>query len=81
MRDDVSVMELVRYDPIKGCFVLKSTQQIKYWPGTNTPKSTNNAFTWRDQPSHVLKQLHPNVYKNNTRGTPFTIYSKAQASK
>jgi hypothetical protein len=81
MRDDVSVMELVRYDPTRGCFVLKSTHQIKYWPGTNTPKSTNNAFTWREQPSQVIKQLHPHVHKNNTHGKPFTIYSKAQAGK
>jgi hypothetical protein len=81
MQDDVSVMTWVRYDPTKGCFVLKPTQQIEYWPGTAIPKSKDNDFNWQTQPSQVLRQLYPHVYKNDTRGKPFTIYSKAQASK
>jgi len=60
---------------------LKPTQRIEYWPGTNTPKSKNNDFNWRAQPSQVLKKLYPHLYKTGVHSTPFTIYSKAQASK
>lgn len=41
--------DLVRYDPIKNCFVLKGTK-TEYWPGTNIVKSTRNVFNWRKQP-------------------------------
>ena len=81
MTNDLTLMDLIRYDPERGCFVLKPMKQIEYWPGTNTVKSKNNDFNWQTKPSQVLKQLYPHIYKNDTRGKPFTIYSKAQAAK
>lgn len=39
---------LVRYDYVKGCFVLAGEKKT-YWPGTNVVKSTGNVFDWRKQ--------------------------------
>lgn len=82
MQNDIALMDLVKYDPTKGCFVLKpQQQQIEYWPGTKIVKSKNNAFSWKNKSSDVVKQLHPNVYKSIKNHNPFTTYSKAQKSK
>jgi hypothetical protein len=81
MINSLRVMDLVRYNVDKKCFVLSQPPKVEYWPGTDVPKSKNNVFNWRGQPSQVIKQLYPHVYKNTTHGKPFTIYSKAQASK
>jgi hypothetical protein len=41
------VSDLVRFDPIRNCFVLKDFMpKQSTWPD-GTPKSTNNAFNWR----------------------------------
>jgi hypothetical protein len=79
--NDIHIHDLVRYDPIKGCFVLKPEQQIEYWPGTNTPKSTNNDFNWRSRLSMRAKPPAPIVPQKRIRNRTFTIYSKARASR
>jgi hypothetical protein len=79
--DVILIDDLVRYDPIKGCFVLKPEQQIEYWPGTNTPKSTDNDFNWRNRPSMRAKPPAPSVPQKRVRNRTFTIYSKARASR
>jgi hypothetical protein len=59
---------------------------MNYWPGTDIPKSTRNAFDWR-RPSEVTatKEFKASVAaKRNThmqKSRQFTVYSKAQASK
>lgn len=59
-----------------------------YWPGTNIVKSQGNAFTsWKTSPSHVFqtkewKQAEAARRAASTQaGKPFTIYSRARASK
>jgi len=60
---------------------------MTYWPGTEIPKSTRNAFNWKAEPSEVTstKEFKASVAaKRNTqmqKSRQFTVYSKAQASK
>lgn len=58
------------------------------WPDV-TPKSSGNAFDWRDKESKIFKTAEFRIANANTlnmaaRGTTksgtFTIYSKARAS-
>ena len=44
----MQVLDLVQFDPTLNCFVLKGDMQNypPKWPD-GTPKSTNNAFSWR----------------------------------
>lgn len=60
---------------------------MTYWPGTNTPKSTNNAFNWRGGKSKITQQ--PDFISSNnakkqgfgqTESRFFTTYSKAKPS-
>lgn len=60
---------------------------MTYWPGTNTPKSTNNAFNWRAEKSKITQQIdfvHTNNAKRNNLGQTesrfFTTYSRAKPS-
>lgn len=49
----MQVSDLVEYDPVRNCFVLKAPMKKHppTWPD-GTPKSMNNAFNWRkDTPS------------------------------
>lgn len=56
---------------------------MTYWPGTDTPKSTGNAFDWKIDPSVVATDkvfkasvaAKRNAQMQKTR--QFTIYSKA----
>lgn len=41
----MQVLDLIRYDAVRDCFVLRGTPMHK-WPD-GTPKSMNNAFNWR----------------------------------
>jgi hypothetical protein len=56
---------------------------MNYWPGTEIPKSRNNAFDWRLKPSEVTsdKEFKASVAaKRNTKmqkSRQFTVYSKA----
>lgn len=45
----MQVLDLIRYDASRNCFVLKGTPMHK-WPD-GTPKSMNNAFNWRGTPA------------------------------
>lgn len=65
---------------------------MKYWPGTNIPMSTNNAFTsWktgdRSQITTSRDWRMSEIATKNTAGTgmdkrkQFTIYSRAKASQ
>ena len=63
---------------------------MTYWPGTNIPKSTGNAFDWRGKGSAIAstqqfkqsqlatKQM---AGKGSEKSRQFTIYSKARAAK
>ena len=44
----MQVLDLVRFDPTRNCYVLKGDMQNypPKWPD-GTPKSTTNAFNWR----------------------------------
>lgn len=64
--------------------------KTKYWAGSSIPKSSNNAFDWRNGASEVLKDAYfkrSETGKNNTAkraeesGKDFIIYSKAKASQ
>ena len=58
---------------------------MNYWPGTEIPKSTRNAFNWKADPSVVTstKEFKASVAaKRNThmqKSRQFTVYSKAIA--
>lgn len=83
MQDIIDTMDLIRYDPERGVFVLKAQPQVEFWPGTNIKKSKHNAFNWKGQSSKLTKYLQPaNVNPNpvRPRGT-FTIYAKARKMK
>jgi hypothetical protein len=60
---------------------------MNYWPGTDIPKSAENAFDWREKPSsfattHDWKSAESARRKSVTSSKkPFTTYSKAKASK
>ena len=51
MQDIIDTMDLIRYDPERGVFVLKAQPQVEFWPGTNIKKSKHNAFNWKGQSS------------------------------
>lgn len=83
MESTIDMRDLVKYDPIKGVFVLKPQEQIQYWPGTKIQKSLHNVFNWQGQPSKLAKALKPaniNPTPNNPRAT-FTIYTKAKKAQ
>lgn len=58
-----------------------------YWPGTDIPKSSRNAFNWREEPSVILSSHDWKSAESARRQTivkpkkQFTVYSKARASK
>ena len=63
---------------------------MRYWPGTNIVKSTNNAFDWRKERDSIanskeFKQSYHSTMVNSGNGAhknkTFTIYSRAKASK
>jgi hypothetical protein len=59
----MQVSDLVCFDPIRNCFVLKDLMKNypPKWPD-GTPKSTNNAFNWRTgEPSLAPKLKAPNA--------------------
>lgn len=64
------------------------TQSI-FWPGTKTPKSSGNAFDWKNRRSSITTTTSFRNSQNATQGTaksmakkqPFTIYTKARAAK
>ena len=64
--------------------------KTKYWAGSSTPKSSDNAFSWRNGRSEVLQDPYfkrSETGKGNTAkraeesGKEFTVYSRARASK
>lgn len=82
MINSFKIMDLMRYDIDKKCFVLAQLQpEVEYWPGTDVVKSRNNAFEWQGQPSHLTRRGAPNISNSVTPGRAFTIYSRARASK
>lgn len=86
MQDSISIMDLVKYDPQKGMFVLKQQeQQIEYWPGTGVQKSKHNVFNWKGSPSILRPKHMPPVPKPKASPTmkarSFIVYSKAQQAK
>jgi hypothetical protein len=61
---------------------------MNYWPGTKIVKSFGNAFTsWQNTQSVVTSSKEWKASEaskrqmNTQQNKPFTIYSKAQASK
>lgn len=59
---------------------------MKYWPGTNIPKSKGNAFDWRSATSNFtntkeFKMSQASTIQMAGKGTEpkrqFTIYSRA----
>jgi len=60
---------------------------MNYWPDTKIPKSTRNAFDWREKPSNLSTSHDWKSAETARRQSitspkkPFTIYSKAKASK
>lgn len=88
MQDTISIMDLIKYDPQRGAFVLKpQPQQIEYWPGTGIQKSKHNVFNWQNKPSvfmaHVKHRPPPPRSRLNVsiKASSFTVYSKAQQAK
>lgn len=81
MINSLRIMDLIRYDVNKKCFVASQTAEVEYWPDTNIPKSVNNDFNWRNRPSYRAKRDTTVIHKRVTRNKAFTVYSKAQASK
>lgn len=78
------VSDLVRYDPIRNCFVLKDFMETTTptWPD-GTPKSTNNAFNWRTKASSVAtpaKPLNARAKDLNSNGN-INTYSTASKNK
>lgn len=83
MQNEINIMDLVKYDPAKGAFVLKpQEQQIEYWPGTGIQKSKHNVFNWQGKPSRLTQ-----AFKGQHTATPskkasnFTIFSKAYKAR
>jgi hypothetical protein len=49
---NINVLDLVRFDPVRNCFVLKGIQMHKWPDGTH--KSMHNAFNWRENATGIL---------------------------
>lgn len=60
---------------------------MNYWPGTDIPKSKNNAFDWQKKPSEILSSHDWKSAESARRQTvtnprrSFTVFSKARAAK
>lgn len=82
----MQIADLVRYDPILNCFVLKDF--VKKYPPTwpdGTPKSMNNAFNWRagiaDVPA-APKAAKPNARSKDLHSNGnINTYTKASATR
>ena len=81
MINSLRIMDLMKYDVDKRCFVLSQPPEVEYWPDTDIPKSLNNDFNWRNRPSYRARRDPVVIHKRVTRNRTFTVYSKAQASK
>ena len=62
---------------------------MNYWPGTKIPKSTGNAFDWRNAKSKIVTSKEFKMSqassiqmagKGEEKSRSFTIYSKARPS-
>lgn len=77
----INTLDLVRFDTVRNCFVLKGTPMHK-WPD-GTRKSMHNAFNWRQNSLGVLsvKFVAPISARSrdlNSNGSIYT-YAKAKA--
>jgi len=79
MNDTINVLDLVRYDPARNCFVLKGNSMHTWEDGT--PKSMNNAFNWRDATratkDEPAKHLPARAMDLNSNGD-IRLYTKAK---
>lgn len=76
------VSDLVQYDPIRNCFVLKDPMK-KYpsaWPD-GTPKSMNNAFNWRTGEPSVAAPAKPLNARAKDLNSNGSIYAYTPAGK
>lgn len=77
----MQVLDLIRYDATRDCFVLRGTPMHK-WPD-GTPKSMNNAFNWRTSAATTTpkpKAANARSKDLNSNGSIYT-YSHATAEK
>jgi hypothetical protein len=77
---NINTLDLVRFDPVRNCFVLKGATMHK-WPD-GTRKSMHNAFNWRQNSLGVLsvKSATPVPARSkdlNSNGSIYT-YTKAK---
>ena len=78
----MQVSDLIRYDPIRNCFVLKDPMK-KYpptWPD-GTPKSMNNAFNWRTGAPSVASPAKPLNARAQDLNSNGSIYAYTPAGK
>jgi hypothetical protein len=78
------VADLVRYDPVRKCFVLKDFMPKQpTWPD-GTPKSMNNVFNWRagvtDSKSLKPKASNGRSKDLNSNGNVYT-FSRASIAR
>ena len=78
------VSDLVRYDPVRKCFVLKDFMPKQpTWPD-GTPKSMNNVFNWRagvtDSKSLKPKASNGRSKDLNSNGNVYT-FSRASIAR
>ena len=80
---NLNTLDLVRFDHVRNCFVLKGTRMHK-WPD-GTPKSMHNAFNWRDNATGILcKQKPVSVSprsKDMNSNDYFTTYATATGKR
>ena len=74
---NINTLDLVRFDPVRNCFVLKGTPMHK-WPD-GTPKSMNNAFNWRENASSILASKPvPTPARSKDMSSNGSIYAYAK---
>jgi hypothetical protein len=63
----MQVLDLVRFDHTRNCFVLKDPMKSypPKWPD-GTPKSTTNAFNWRTGAHPPHPKSHPSTHERKT---------------
>lgn len=76
------VLDLIRYDATRNCFVLRGTPMHK-WPD-GTPKSMNNAFNWRTGAATAVskpKAANARSKDLNSNGSIYTYSHTASEKK
>ena len=72
----MQVLDLIRYDATRNCFVLRGTPMHK-WPD-GTPKSMNNAFNWRNTPATTTPKPKAANARSKDLNSNGSIYTHSQ---